>query len=158
MKVNWFTVIAQIINFLILVWLLKRYLYKPILNSVAEREKKIAAQLNDAANKESEAEKEKAEFKQKNILFDQQKAELMNKAIEETNQQRTKFLENARNDANVLRAKLQASFNEAQENMHHEVAQKIQQQVLSITQKTLSSIASSSLEEQSVNVFIQTPG
>jgi len=32
MEINWFTVIAQILNFFILVWLLKRFLYKPILN------------------------------------------------------------------------------------------------------------------------------
>ena len=40
MEINWFTVIAQVINFLILVWLLKRFLYKPVLNAIAEREKK----------------------------------------------------------------------------------------------------------------------
>ena len=40
MKINWFTVIAQLVNFLILVWLMKRFLYKPILNAIDEREKK----------------------------------------------------------------------------------------------------------------------
>ena len=37
MLINWFTVIAQAINFLILVWLLKRFLYKPILHAIDER-------------------------------------------------------------------------------------------------------------------------
>ena len=45
MLINWFTVCAQAINFLILVWLLKRFLYKPILHAIDEREKGIAAQL-----------------------------------------------------------------------------------------------------------------
>ena len=54
MKINWFTVIAQVINFLILVWLMKRYLYKPVLNAIDEREKKIAAQLADAEAKKAE--------------------------------------------------------------------------------------------------------
>ncbi len=48
MKIDWFTLIAQVINFLILVWLLRRFLYKPILKAVDEREKKIASQLKDA--------------------------------------------------------------------------------------------------------------
>ena len=43
MLINWFTVVAQAINFLILVWLLKRFLYKPILHAIDEREKGIAA-------------------------------------------------------------------------------------------------------------------
>jgi F-type H+-transporting ATPase subunit b len=48
MQINWFTVIAQILNFLVLVWLMKRYLYKPILSATDDREKKIAGQLADA--------------------------------------------------------------------------------------------------------------
>ena len=38
MRINRFTVFAQAINFLILVWLLKRFLYKPILHAIDERE------------------------------------------------------------------------------------------------------------------------
>ena len=44
MLIDWFTVGAQAVNFIILVWLLKRFLYKPILNAIDEREKGIAAQ------------------------------------------------------------------------------------------------------------------
>ncbi len=55
MQINWFTVVAQIINFLVLVWLMKKYLYKPILDAVDEREKKIAAELKDAKSKMTEA-------------------------------------------------------------------------------------------------------
>jgi hypothetical protein len=42
MLIDWFTVGAQIVNFLILVWLLKHFLYKPILNAIDAREKRIA--------------------------------------------------------------------------------------------------------------------
>jgi hypothetical protein len=56
MLIDWFTVGAQALNFLILVWLMKRFLYKPILNAVAEREKRIAAELADAAQKKDDAE------------------------------------------------------------------------------------------------------
>src|SRR5690625_1258947 len=65
MEVDWFTVIAQILNFLVLVWLLKRFLYKPVLNAIDEREKKIASELEDAALHKAEARKEKEKFIQK---------------------------------------------------------------------------------------------
>ena len=45
MKIDWFTVFAQVINFLILVWLLKQFLYKPILNAIEARENKVAGQF-----------------------------------------------------------------------------------------------------------------
>ena len=45
MLIDWFTVGAQAVNFLILVWLLKRFLYEPVLAAIDAREKKIAAEL-----------------------------------------------------------------------------------------------------------------
>ncbi len=42
MLIDWFTVGAQAVNFIILVWLLERYLYKPIRNAIDAREKRIA--------------------------------------------------------------------------------------------------------------------
>jgi len=49
MSVDWVTVAAQIGNFLVLVWLLKRFLYKPILNGIDAREAEIATQMGEAA-------------------------------------------------------------------------------------------------------------
>jgi F-type H+-transporting ATPase subunit b len=51
MLIDWFTVGAQVVNFLILVWLLKRFLYKPILHAIDERERRIAKELADADTK-----------------------------------------------------------------------------------------------------------
>ena len=74
MLIDWFTVIAQVVNFLILVWLLKRFLYRPILDAIDAREKRIALALADADAKKVEAEKERDAFQQKNEAFDQQRA------------------------------------------------------------------------------------
>ena len=42
MLIDWFTIAAQAVNFLILIWLMKRYLYQPILRAIASREQLIA--------------------------------------------------------------------------------------------------------------------
>ena len=83
MPIDWFTVVAQAINFLILVWLLKRFLYKPILHAIDEREKGIAAQLAEAEAKKAEAQKERDDFQHKNEAFDQERAALLKKATDE---------------------------------------------------------------------------
>lgn len=155
MQLNWFTVIAQIVNFIVLVWLLKRFLYKPILKAIDEREKKIAGQIKDAEAKEDLAKKERAEFSEKNESFDKEKKELMDKAIAETNEERQKLLEAARNEATELRSKLEKSLTEMQENLNRDIAQKTQQEVFAIARKTLEDLASESLEEQSVTIFIK---
>jgi F-type H+-transporting ATPase subunit b len=155
MQINWFTVIAQVINFLILVWLLKHFLYKPVLNAIDEREKKIESQLKDADEKEKKAKKEQTEFAGKNETFDKQKKELMDKAIAETNEQKQKLLDDARNEANALRTKLEKSLKEMQENLNHEIEQKTQQEVFAIARKTFADLASMSLEEQVTKIFIK---
>ena len=154
MKINWFTVIAQIINFFVLVWLLRRFLYKPVLKAIDERENKIASELKDAKAKETEAKKEQAEFLEKNEKFDQQKKKLIDNVIAETNEELEKLLEEARNEAAVLRSKLEKSLDAMQENLEHDIAQKTQEEVFAITRKTLKDLASMSLEEQSVNIFV----
>lgn len=155
MKIDWFTVIAQIINFIILVWLLKRFLYKPILKAIDERENKIAVQIKDAEAKDAKAKKEQVEFAKKNETFDQEKKGLMDKAVSETNKEKEKLLEAARNEATELRSKLDNSLKEMQENLNRDIAQKTQQEVFAIARKTLADLASLSLEEQSANIFIK---
>src|SRR5664280_210415 len=64
------------------------------------------------------------------------------------------LLEEARNEAAVLRSKLEKSLDAMQENLEHDIAQKTQEEVFAITRKTLKDLASMSLEEQSVNIFV----
>ena len=110
MLINWFTVCAQAVNFLILVWLLKRFLYKPILHAIDEREKGIATQLAQAEAKVAEAQKERDDFQHKNEVFDQQRAAMLTKATDEAKAERQRLLDEARKDADALRAKRQAAL------------------------------------------------
>jgi len=155
MKISWFTVLAQIINFIILIWLLKRFLYKPVLKAIDEREKKIASELKDARAKETEAKKEQAEFQKKNEKFDHEKKALMDKAVAETNEERDKLIKAAKDEAAALRSKLIKALAEMQDKLDHDITQKTQQEVFAIAGKTLADLASLSLEEQSVKIFIK---
>jgi len=155
MEINWFTVIAQLINFLILVWLLKRFLYKPILNAVHEREKKIADQLKDAEDKKAAAQQEKEEFKKKNEEFDQQKKGVMDAVVAEAASQKNQLIDGAKTEAQELIAKMTKAVKEAQENDNKLLAQNTQKQVFDITRKALESIASVNIEEHSARTFIE---
>ena len=155
MLIDWFTVIAQVVNFLILVWLLKRFLYKPILNAVDAREKKVADELASAAAKEADAQKEKEEFRRKNEEFDKQRAALFSKAKDEANAERQRLLEEARKEASDLRAKQQEALRNDKQNLNKEIGRRTQQEVFAIARKTLKDLAGVSLEERAVDVFAQ---
>jgi F-type H+-transporting ATPase subunit b len=155
MPINWFTVVAQLINFLALVWLLKRFLYKPILHAIDEREKGIAAQLAQAEAKKAEAQKERDDFQHKNEAFDQERAALLKKATDDAKTDRQRLLDEARKDADALRAKHQDALRNEQRNLGREIVRWTQKEVFAITRKTLTDLAAVSLEERMGAVFIQ---
>jgi F-type H+-transporting ATPase subunit b len=155
MLIDWFTIIAQVLNFLILVWLLKRFLYKPILNAIDAREKKIETELSDADAKEAEAQKEKEEFRRKNEDFDQQRASLLSKAKDEAKAERQRLLEEARKEVSDLRSQQQEALRKDKQNLNQEISRRAQQEVFAIAQKALKDLAGASLEERTVDIFIQ---
>jgi F-type H+-transporting ATPase subunit b len=153
MLIDWFTVGAQALNFLILVWLMKRFLYKPIQNAIEEREKKIKAELDNADKKKAEAQKESDEFKHKNEEFEKHRAELLSKATDEVKAERQRLLDEARKAADTLSAKRQETLRNEENNLQQAISQKTQHEVFAIARKTLSDLATISLEERLVEVF-----
>src|SRR5271169_4300500 len=153
MLIDWFTVGAQALNFIILVWLLKRFLYKPILHAVDAREQRIAAELADADAKKAEAQKERDEFQHKNEEFDQQRAALLSKATDEANAERQRLLDEARKAADALSAKRQESLKADANNLNEAIGRKTQQEVFAIARKALTDLATTSLEERLGEVF-----
>jgi len=153
MLIDWFTVGAQALNFLILVWLMKRFLYKPILNAIDEREKRIATELANADKKKAEAQKESDEFKQKNEEFDKQRAALMGKATEEARAERARLLDEARKAGADLSSKWQEALRNEESNLHQAISRRTQQEIFAITRKALTDLATVSLEERMGEVF-----
>lgn len=153
MLIDWFTVVAQLVNFLILVWLLKRFLFKPITNAIDAREKRIATELANAEAKKTEAEKERVAFEQKNKDFDQQRAALMNKATEDAKAERTRLLDDAGKDADRLRATQAAALKNDQTRLGSEITHTAAVQVIDIARRALSDLATVSLEERVGEVF-----
>src|ERR1017187_839161 len=153
MLIDWFTIGAQALNFLILVWLLKRFLYKPILRAIDAREQRIAAELADADAKKAQAQKERDEFQHKNEEFDQQRAALLTKATEEAKAERQRLLDEARKAADALSAKRQETLRNDAHNLNQAISRRTQQEVFAIARKALTDLATTSLEERLGEVF-----
>ena len=153
MLIDWFTVGAQTLNFLILVWLLKRFLYKPILDAIDAREQRIAKELADANAKMADATQERDQFQHKNEAFDQQRAALLNQATTEAQAERQRLLDEARQLADALRSKQQAALTSELQHLHEEIARRSQDEVFAITRKALNDLAETSLEERMSAVF-----
>ena len=155
MLIDWFTVVAQAVNFLILVWLLKRFLYKPILNALDAREKRIATELANADERMAEAGQERDEFKRKNEEFNQQRATLLNNAKDEATAERQRLLDEARKESDALRTKWQEALRSEHQSLGEELTRRTEEEVFAIARKTLTDLATTGLEEQMTAAFIR---
>jgi F-type H+-transporting ATPase subunit b len=153
MLIDWFTVGAQTLNFLILVWLMKRYLYQPVLQAIDAREKLIAAQLADADARKIEADRQCEEFRQRNGEFDRQRASLMLKVSLEAKVERQRLLDEARSAADSLRAKQDEILRSDATSLNESIVRRTRAEVFAIARKTLKELAGAGLEAQAAAVF-----
>ncbi|MBW4935321.1 F0F1 ATP synthase subunit B family protein [Marinobacter sp. F4206] len=92
MSIDWITVIAQIANFLVLVWLLKRFLYQPILNGIDAREAEIAERMGEAEKARRKAVAAEADFVARKNKLLVEDAAIVDAAIKEAERQRDALL------------------------------------------------------------------
>ncbi|MEI6413924.1 MAG: F0F1 ATP synthase subunit delta [Pseudomonadota bacterium] len=155
MLIDWFTVGAQLLNFLILVWLLKRFLYRPILDAVDAREKRIADELADADAKRADAKQERETFQHKNEAFEQQRATLLSQATDAAKAERQRLMDEARQAADALSAKRQKTLRNEAQSLRQAIGQRTRQEVFAIARKALADLASANLEERMVEAFLR---
>ncbi|HAX21947.1 MAG TPA: F0F1 ATP synthase subunit B [Hydrogenophaga sp.] len=155
MLIDWFTVGAQLLNFLILVWLMKRFLYQPVLDAITAREQKIAAELVDAAATQTRATQQQEEFRQKNEAFDEQRAGLLQQARDAAKAEGERLQVQAREAADAANAARAKALLADAEHLRADITRHTQEQVFHISRRVLGDLASVSLEQRASEVFIQ---
>lgn len=147
MSIDWVTVLAQLANFLVLLWLLKRFLYRPILDGIDAREAEIAKRLAVAEQAQQDAKAAESQYlKQRAQLVSEQDA-LLEKALQATEKQRDGLLAEAR-------AKLQQEQKDWRKHLEYErqefntrLQQTGSEALLKLTRKALHDLADESLED-----------
>ncbi len=155
MLIDWFTVGAQVLNFVVLVWLMKRFLYQPVLDAIAAREKRIADQITDAAAKQAQAASERKSFEDKNTAFDQQRAGLLGKAKADAKAEGQRLADEAQKAAAALAAQRQQLLATQAEHLQQAIAGRAAHEVFAVARKTLADLANVALEERMVEVFMR---
>jgi len=153
MLIDWFTVGAQAVNFIILVWLLKRYLYKPILSAIDAREKRIAAELAAAGAQDAQARKSRDEFDEKNERFDRDRDAMMAKAALEIKAEHERLLNDARKAGSDALAKQRAAVHSDSRALMDQMMRLTAGEVFDVARRALSDLASVTLEERLAEMF-----
>ena len=154
MLINWFTVLAQIVNFLILVVLLKFLLYDRIIKAMDEREAKIRSRLKAAEVKAKEAEQEADTFRSKNQELDKKREKMIAQAKEEAEAHRKELTEQARHAASNLKSAWQEAIQREKATFIQNLKTSTGTQVYAIARKALGDLVDADLEDRAIERFL----
>ncbi|WP_445260588.1 F0F1 ATP synthase subunit B family protein, partial [Picosynechococcus sp. PCC 7002] len=103
MLIDWFTVFAQILNFVILLGLLRWFLYKPILQVMAKRQAQLAEQWQTATDLQAQAHQALEQYHQEQQSLQAQRASFLAAARAAADEERQRQLLTLREDIQAQR-------------------------------------------------------
>lgn len=154
MLIDWFTIIAQILNFLILVLLLRKFLYRPILKVMQEREERIRSQLDDADEKKRQAQEQISQYQQKNQGWHEEREELLREARHEVENTRKQLMKKVRQDVEEHQSHWDQAVEREKKEFLDSLRKKISQQTFIAVRRVLNELANVELEAHISKVFI----
>ena len=110
MQIDWFTFFAQIVNFLIVLFLLKSFLYAPVLRTMKEREAKIAARFEEADARMRHVQEEGDTLRSQRQELESRRQELLSEATNEAAERRRAMLMEARQEVQDMQDRWYAAI------------------------------------------------
>lgn len=155
MHIDWFVLFCQIFNFLLLVYLLKRFLFGRIIKAMDDREAKIAARFADAEDMKVKAAEAAQLYEKRNQMIDETKERLLNEAAMAAEAKRKELMDNVRQEVDQVKARWQDMLVREQDAFLCDLRQRAAKQLYAAARKALSDLADADLEERIVDEFIR---
>ena len=153
MEIDWFTVSAQALNFLLLVWLLKRYLYGPLLKAIDARESQVAKVLRDADTIKYDAELKRKLFAQKNIEIETKRDELLKEAKITAGYQSEQIILKAHKKADEISISRLIALEKGLQHYQDNITLNTLQEIYEVARKVLADLADVELEQKMLECF-----
>ncbi|WP_305909486.1 hypothetical protein Q9L42_005205 [Methylomarinum sp. Ch1-1] len=155
MSIDWFTVAAQIVNFLILVWLLKKLLFRPLMNVMERRELGINGRLQQAHRQMDEAQALKQQYQQHLQQLQEERDAKMAEARQQAEDEKTELLRRLGDDMQRKKMQFEAEMQRQQQELGESIRQMLSEKALALSDKILTELASESLEQRIIERFLE---
>lgn len=154
MKIDWFTFAAQIVNFLVLVALLRWLLYGPIVRAMNQREAKIAGRLQEADEMQQAADDKVQQYENKARELEQEREEIFRQARQEAQQEHKRLLKDARKEVDRRREHWEREFHREREDLLSDLRRQAGESAMQVARRTLSKLADTELEARMFEAFL----
>lgn len=154
MQIDYFTIVAQIVNFLVLVFLLRHFLYRPVIKTMDEREQRMVSRLKDAEQKAKNGEQEAENFRQMKRELEDKRQKMLAEATEEVLALRSDLMKKAHAEVEATIADWHQSFERQKESILADLRLRTGEEVYAITRRAIQDLANEKLEAQIIETFI----
>lgn len=154
MLIDWFTVIAQIVNFLILLALLKVFLFDRVTSAMDKRAQNIQEKFDAAEESKQNAQEAEASYREKAEALEEAREEKLKEAEKAAKNRREELLAKAREEVETQKEKWRESLAGEKTSFLREVKETTVTQIFRITEKALAELAGADLEERVLETFL----
>ncbi|MFZ1982587.1 MAG: hypothetical protein WAU61_14885 [Smithella sp.] len=155
MHIDWFVFSAQIFNFLLLIYLLKRFLYGRIIKAMDDREAKIAARFADAEELKVKANEQAELYEKRNQSLNEAKEQMLNEATMAADAKRKELMEKVRAEVDQVKTRWQDMLVREQDAFFYDLRQRAAKQLYDTARKALRDLADVELEERIIDEFLR---
>jgi F-type H+-transporting ATPase subunit b len=155
MHIDWFVFLAQIFNFLLLMYLLKRFLYGRIIKAMDDREAKIAARFAQAEELKIKANEAAELYEKRTQMLNEKKEIMLNEATMAADAKRKELMEKVRVEVEQVKTRWKDMLVREHDAFFSDLRQRAAKQLYATARKALSDLADADLEERIIDEFIR---
>jgi F-type H+-transporting ATPase subunit b len=153
-QIDWITVSAQIVNFLVLVWLLQHFLYRPVIQAMQRREQRIRDRLDEAGQRERAADDRARQYEDERAALAREREGLLAEAREQAESRRKEMLDEARAAVDEQRRQWQAQLEQERRELAAGLRRRSAESVQRIARRALRDLADAELESRIIDNFV----
>lgn len=154
MLVDWFTVFAQAVNFLVLVLVLRHLLYRRVLTAVERREADIAGRIEEAQRIREAADADAQGYREQLAHLEGEKQRLLAEARAAAEDTRRELTEKARTEVADQQTRWESALRREQEAALSAIGKRLVGPILEIVRRILDDLTGRDLREAAVDVFL----
>ncbi len=154
MELNWSTFLLEVFNFLVLVWILKRFLYQPVMNVITRRRATIKNQLAEAKQLHADSDALKEQYEHRLTDWEQERQKAMDKLMHELEEKRLHQLDNLKAELAQEEEKNRVARSRQDKQLMREIELRALQQGAEFASRLLADASGSELENRLFDLLL----
>lgn len=146
LQIDWFTFSAQVVNFLILVVLLHRFLYRPLVSAMERRRQEIERRLREGEEMKEQAQERADELEGRLAELEERREEELRRIEKEAGQRRSELMDHVRQEVEERRKRWCESLERERTAFLEELAERVAAQAVAVARRALANLADTDLE------------